>query len=95
VLELNRPAIGGRLAKMALALGESVGASQESLAAAAVDRVLRLTREANIPSGLKEAGILEEQLAGIAEKASRDASLATNPRELSGEDMLVLVRDAF
>ncbi|MGI5865418.1 MAG: iron-containing alcohol dehydrogenase, partial [Myxococcales bacterium] len=70
VLELNRPAIGSRLAKMALALGEGVGAQQEYLAAAAVDRVLRLTREANIPSGLKEAGIREDQLASIAGNAS-------------------------
>lgn len=95
VLELNRPAIGSRLAKMALALGEGVGAQQEYLAAAAVDRVLRLTREANIPSGLKEAGIREDQLASIAGNASRDASLATNPREVSREDMLQLVREAF
>jgi len=95
VLEFNRPAIGRRLAKLAVAMGEDPTARDDILASTAVERVTRLAREANSPAGVKEAGLREEQLLQLAEKAVLDEAVATNPRKVLADDLFAIAKSAY
>jgi alcohol dehydrogenase class IV len=95
VMEFNRPTITGKLAKVAVAMGEASTSRDDVLASLAVDRVRRLAFEVGIPKQLREVGVKEEQLPALADKAFEDASHQTNPRKCSRDDLLNLLRTAF
>ncbi len=95
VMEFNRPACTARLARVALAMGDSSNAREEVLAGNAIDRVRKLNATIGIPSRLRDAGVQEKDLQRIAEKAFQDASHRSNPRTCSLEDLLAMVREAF
>lgn len=95
VVEWNRAAATPRLARVALAMGEPAGGSDDDLAARAVERVRALAREVGIPGRLREAGVREGDLPLVARKAFEDASHRTNPRACSEGDLLALAREAF
>ncbi len=48
-----------------------------------------------IPSRLRDAGVREEDLRRIAEKAFLDASHRGNPRPCSEEELFAMAREAF
>jgi alcohol dehydrogenase class IV len=95
VVAWNRPACAARLARVAVAMGEPPGASDDALAARAVERVRRLAAEVGIPAGLREAGVREADLPAVAAKAFEDASHRTNPRPCTEADLLALAREAY
>jgi alcohol dehydrogenase class IV len=95
VMEFNRAAAAARLARVAEAMGEHGGTDDTSLAAAAIARVRQLTAELGLPQRLRDAGVREDDLPRIAQKAFEDASHQTNPHPCGEADLLALVRAAF
>ena len=95
VMEFNRPVSTARLARVALAMGDTSNAREEVLAANAVERVRKLNAAIGIPARLRDVGVQEKDLERIADKAFQDASHRGNPRPCTREDLLALVREAF
>jgi 4-hydroxybutyrate dehydrogenase len=95
VMEFNRAATTGRLARVSVAMGDNSISRQEVLAGNAIERVRKLNAEIGIPSRLRDAGVKESDLPLIAKKAFEDASHQTNPRKCTEEDLLSIARAAF
>jgi 4-hydroxybutyrate dehydrogenase len=95
VLEFNRGSCVSRLAKVAIAMGETSTTREEMLAGRAIELVRDLNRDVGIPARLREVGVKEEDLPKIAHKAFEDASHQRNPRKCTEEDLLTLARAAF
>lgn len=95
VMEFNRGASTARLARVAVAMGESSVTRDEVLAGNAIERVRRLCAELGLPSRLRDAGVKEEDLPKIAKKAFEDASHQTNPRKCTEEELLGIARAAY
>lgn len=84
VVEFNAPAAGDRLADAASALG--VEASATALAAA----LRALNADLGLPAGLREAGVRDEHLDRLADKAFEDACHGSNPRACTRDDLRAL-----
>ncbi|MBX5483306.1 MAG: iron-containing alcohol dehydrogenase [Myxococcaceae bacterium] len=95
VMEFNRGAVAARLARVAVAMGDSSAIREDVLAGNAIERVRSLCAELQIPPRLREVGVKEEDLPRIAQKAFEDASHQTNPRRCTEEDLLAIARSAF
>jgi 4-hydroxybutyrate dehydrogenase len=95
VLDFNRGSCAGRLARIAIAMGDVSTTREELLAGQAIDRVRALNRDVGIPERLRDVGVKEQDLTKIAQKAFQDASHLANPRKCTEEDLLTLARAAF
>ncbi|HYO58245.1 iron-containing alcohol dehydrogenase [Archangium sp.] len=95
VMEFNRPVSTARLARVALAMGDSSNAREEVLAGNAIERVRKLNAVIGIPSRLRDVGAQEKDLVRISEKAFVDASHRGNPRSCTQEDLLAMIRESF
>jgi 4-hydroxybutyrate dehydrogenase len=95
VMEFNRPACTARLSRVALAMGDTSNARDEVLASNAIERVRKLNASIGIPSRLRDAGVKEQDLVRISEKAFVDASHRGNPRPCTQEDLLAMLRESF
>jgi 4-hydroxybutyrate dehydrogenase len=95
ILEFNRSACTGRLARAAVAMGDNSMTREEVLAGNTIERVRRLKAEIGIPARLRDAGVKEADLPLIAKKAFQDASHLTNPRKIDEDDLLSLARAAY
>jgi 4-hydroxybutyrate dehydrogenase len=95
VMEFNRTAVPGRLARVAVAMGKAPTGTEEVLARRAIERVRELNATLGIPARLREAGVQEKDLETIAQKAFQDASHLSNPRKCSEADLLAMAREAY
>ncbi len=95
VLDFNRGSVGGRLARVAVAMGDSSVSRDEVLTGRAIERVRELARAIKIPEGLSKVGVKPEMLPAIADKAFADASHLTNPRKVTREDLLAIAKEAM
>ncbi len=95
VMEFNRPVCTARLARVALAMGDTSNAREEVLAGNAIERVRKLNAAIGIPARLRDAGVQEKDLVRISEKAFVDASHRGNPRPCTQDDLLAMLREAF
>ncbi|MBJ6759218.1 iron-containing alcohol dehydrogenase [Myxococcaceae bacterium JPH2] len=95
VMEFNRAVCTARLARVAVALGDTTQAREEVLAGNAVERVRQLNAAVGLPSRLRDAGVREADLPLIATKAFQDASHQGNPRKVTEADLLALAREAY
>ncbi len=76
----NASACPDRLADIAKAMGENVqGLSAEQGAEKALEAIKRLSSAVEIPAGLKELNVKEEDISVLAENALKDACGFTNP----------------
>ena len=64
-------------------------------AEAGIARVRALNQEIGIPQGLRELGVPESDVERIAELALLDGSILFNPREVTHEELVALVRRLF
>jgi alcohol dehydrogenase len=100
-MENNLDKVGGIIAELAPILGADVeaGASERERAEAAIQAVRdlgkRLHELCGAPTQLRDAGVKEEQLEAIAKAAINDGAVTYNPEEISYEDALRLLRQAF
>ncbi len=95
VMEFNRPVSTARLARVALAMGDTSNAREEVLAGNAIERVRKLNATVGIPLRLRDVGVQEKDLVRIAEKSFVDASHRGNPRPCTQEDLLAMIRESF
>jgi alcohol dehydrogenase len=97
VMRFNLPARRRELASIAALLGEDVaGLGEEAAALRAITAVERLRKAIGIPERLRDLGIKESQLRGLAEKAfGIKRILRVNPRPVTVDDLEGILQAAF
>lgn len=94
-LEYNLPACAPKLKEIAKVIGLKVdGLSDEAAAELAVKRINEITKNIKIPT-LKEVGVTEEKFNDIAEGAIINSAARTNPREVTKECVIEILKKAF
>ena len=93
-MRFNEPVAGTRLARVADALdpGRRSAARPAERAIAAVERVLE---EAGIPARLRDVGVAETALPGVAERTLDDWTMTSVPRRANCDDLLDLLKAAW
>lgn len=85
-----------RFVDIAEAMGEDVrGLSARDAAEKAISAIAALSQDINIPSGLAELGVKEEDLKTMGENAMKDACSLTNPRLATLDDVIRIYRNAM
>ena len=97
VMRFNLPARRREFAAIARLLGENVaGLDDAGAAERAIAAVERLRTDIGIPTRLRDLGVKESQLPLFAEKACGiKRILRVNPRPVTVEDALGILREAF
>lgn len=96
VMEYNKPAAMAKYADIARALGVDVkGMSAEQAADAAIEAVIKLSKDINIPQRLSDIGIKEADLPQLAEDAFIDPCTGGNPRQTSVAEILEIYKKAL
>ncbi len=96
VMEYNAMADLGKYGDIALALGEKVeGLSLRDRAFAAAEAVRNLTEDINLPSRLREFGVKEEDLAGMAKSAIGHGMVKMNPRHPNETELFDILKKAL
>lgn len=95
VMEYNYLGEPQKFARIAQALGEDIrGLSVWAAAEKAVEAVMRLTRDVEIPT-LQEMGFQEEEIPMLADIAFKDPQTIGNPRDLSFKSYQQIWQRAF
>ncbi|WP_434137328.1 L-threonine dehydrogenase [Photobacterium leiognathi] len=88
VQRYNAQVSAERLRDVAKAMGVDVeGMTAEQGADAALEAIVALSKDVGIPSGLKELGAKEEDIALLADNALKDACGFTNPKQATHEEI--------
>lgn len=98
VMDFNREACMGKYALVAELMGEIVtGLTADDASGKAVEAVRKLTVELQIPQHIKELGIGEDEIDGIAKACleSQGRLLVLNPREAGIDDVRRILKDAY
>jgi choline dehydrogenase len=95
-MEFNCPTDPVKHAAVARFLGEDVRGMEPSVAAPrCVDGVKRLIRSVQVPTSLKAVGVKKEDLPAIAERATWNVSVDSNPRPLNKDVFLDILNKAY
>jgi alcohol dehydrogenase class IV len=95
-MRFNLPNAQEELVLVARALGERTDSQSAAEAAEqACLAVSRLASDIGLPQRLRDVGVREEQIPGMAEDAMADWCHPFNPRPCSAADMVKLYRTAF
>ena len=85
-----------RFVDIAEAMGEEVkGLSAREAAEKALTAISTLSKDINIPSGLTELGVKEEDLKTMGINAMKDACSLTNPRLATLDDVIQIYKNAL
>lgn len=92
----NAKISAARLKDVAAAMGVDVVAmNEEEGSNAAIEAIKSLSKSINIPAGLKELGVKEEDFGTLATNALKDACGATNPIQASHEEIVGIFANAM
>ncbi len=92
----NARAAAGRLSDCAAAMGIDVTLMDHKQGAqAAIDAIRLLARRVNIPAGLKDLYVREEDISTLATNALKDACALTNPVQGTHEEVMGIFRNAM
>jgi choline dehydrogenase len=95
VMEYNYLGEPHKFARIAVAMGEDIrGLSVWDAAEKAVEAVMRLTEDVEIPT-LQELGFSEEEIPMLAEIAYKDPQTIGNPRDLSLQSYVQIYKRTF
>ncbi|CAG9295416.1 L-threonine dehydrogenase [Celerinatantimonas diazotrophica] len=84
------------LKDVAKALGVDVsGLDDKQGADAAIEAICQLSKDVNIPAGLKELGAKEEDFDILADNAMKDACGVTNPKQPTHEEVVAIFKEAM
>jgi alcohol dehydrogenase class IV len=97
VMEFNKSVRLEATARIAEYMGvDTRGMSTEAAAVAAIAAVRALRLEIGIPDRLREIGVREDQLRGLAEMAAGITRiLRVNPRPVTADDCEAILRSAY
>jgi alcohol dehydrogenase len=100
VLEYNSEKIPECVAELSCVLGgeaDKTEARQQAMITASLvrDLLTRLSKVSGIPMRLRDAGITEDKLPAIAKLTINDGALVYNPREVTYDDALSILKKAF
>ena len=96
VLEWNGEVVKSRFRDMAKAFGLHVDErSDEVCVSLVVNAVRELETRLGVPQHLNELGVKKEDFEVMAEKALRDPCTGGNPREVTKEDIIMLMERAY
>ncbi len=96
VMEFNHTAAPERFAAVARALGEKVdGLTPLQAAARSVEAVRALSRDIDIPRGLREYGVREEHVDRVVADAMKSGNVPVNPRETNAAQLAQILRDSL
>lgn len=92
----NSKVAAARLRDCAEAMGVDVaGLSAEQGAEACIAAIRELAQKVNIPAGLRELNVKEEDIAVLATNALKDACGFTNPIQATHEEIMAIYRAAM
>jgi 1,3-propanediol dehydrogenase len=92
----NLPCNLPKFAEIAEMMGENIsGLSQRAAAEKAIDAIAMLSQDIGIPSGLRQMGVKDENLAPMAKQAMLDGNAGCNPRVGTEKDVLALFAAAM
>ncbi|GAB4211917.1 MAG: iron-containing alcohol dehydrogenase [Roseiflexaceae bacterium] len=95
-MRFNSVVVPNRYARIARALGVNAGGRPEDdVIADGIAAVVALSSDCGLPLRLRDVGVTEESLPGIAETATTDAAIYTNPRHATDEEVLEILRAAW
>ncbi len=96
VQTFNAKVSAARLKDIAAAMGVDVkGMSDEKGAETCIAEIRRLSKDVNIPAGLTELKVKEEDFAVLATNALNDACGLTNPIKASHEEIMAIFKAAM
>lgn len=96
VLKFNLPACPEKMANIARALG--VDTSQltvQQAAESAIDAVIHLNEQLNIPLNIKELGVTLDKLPKLVEDSMRSGNVLINPRLTKATDIKAIIENAY
>lgn len=92
----NSKAVAGRLRDCGRAMGVNVeGMDDAQGAKACIDAIRQLAKRVNIPAGLRDLKVKEEDFPILATNALKDACGATNPIQATHEEIMAIYRAAM
>jgi len=91
MMEYNRDYALERYARIARAMGLEFNSAAEG-AEKAVERVKQLAEEVSLPE-FRSLGVKEKDLQELAENSARNGSNADNPRPMTADDYLQVLRN--
>lgn len=92
----NSPVAAARLRDCAAAMGVNVeGLNDAEGAAACIDAIRTLAQQVNIPAGLRDLGVKEEDIPLLATNALKDACGLTNPIQATHEQIVAIFHAAM
>jgi len=95
VIEYNLGACPERFVDIARAMSENVdGLPMIEAAGKSIDGIVKLLRLLRIPT-LKDVGVKEQDLEELAKLALADPTSEANPRKMTVEGMIEILRDAY
>lgn len=96
VQAFNSKVAAARLRDCAQAMKVNVaGLSDEQGAKACIDAICKLAREVNIPAGLRDLNVKEEDIPVLATNALKDACGFTNPVQATHDEIMAIYRAAM
>lgn len=96
VQQFNSRVAAARLRDCAAAMGVDVSTmSAQQGATACIAAIRQLARSVNIPAGLRDLNVKEQDFAVLATNALKDACGLTNPVQASHEEIMGIYRAAF
>ncbi len=95
VLRYNFPVVQRKLSGFTAALGHNIVGNEIYAEEMALETVDKLLDAGNAPRGLRNLGVREETLPGLASKALDDVCLLTSPRQTDQEDLLGILKRSY
>ncbi|HFZ8994739.1 TPA: L-threonine dehydrogenase [Citrobacter freundii] len=96
VQEFNSKAAAARLRDCAAAMGIAVsGMTEDEGAKACIGAIRELAKKVNIPAGLRDLGVKEEDIPVLATNALKDACGLTNPIQATHDEIMDIYRAAM
>ncbi|MEO3991464.1 L-threonine dehydrogenase [Pseudocitrobacter cyperus] len=96
VQAFNSKVSAARLRDCAQAMGVNVaGLSDEQGAQACIDAICKLARDVDIPAGLRDLNVKEEDIPVLATNALKDACGFTNPIQATHDEIMAIYRAAM
>lgn len=97
VLKYNSSHISfDKMKKIAILMGvDPHSITKENVSEKAINEIISLSKEINIPNGLEILGAKEEDFFILAENAMKDACGLTNPKVPSHQDVIDIYKSAF